>query len=424
MDNNFEELKSKVYNSTIFKNLEITDTVLDRINYELEIIQKLNFTDYFLLFSRICEVCNELKIIRSLGRGNAAGSFVNYCLDITKINPLNENLFFERFIHPEQKNLPDIDLDISKGSQKLVLNKLKEKYPEYKIHSIAVPYKSNELKIGYLIHDGIKYKKISVGVVITSEVLSNYIIKYKDEDFIILNPDEDELYFNKTDLVELEYLKRIQLIVDEIGEEFHPYNLSTDDPSVYEVFCSADTENIFQFHVSGLINILKAFKPNSIRDLSIINALYRPGVADDIPTLITNKQMNINYEWSDLHVTEILSETYGLLIFQETFYRLFNEIAGISITDTDKWRVKMFKGKQKVELDIFNDVFITGCRNNSSLNEKEISMLLNLINRSFLFTFLKAHSFSYSTVAYWGAYYKKYHRKVFDEVFEDYMRII
>jgi DNA polymerase-3 subunit alpha len=134
--------------------------------------------------------------------------------------------------------------------------------------------------------------------------------------------------------------------------------------------------------------------------------------------------MNTNYEWSDLHVTEILSETYGLLIFQETFYRLFNEIAGISIADTDKWRVKMFKGKQKVELDTFNDLFITGCRNNSSLNEKEISMLLNLINRSFLFTFLKAHSFSYSTVAYWGAYYKKYHRKVFDEVFEDYMQII
>lgn len=420
MDNNFEELKSRVYNSVVFKNLEITDDVLDRVTYELEIIRKLNFSDYFLLFARICEVCNELNIIRTPGRANASGSFINYCLDITKINPLDEDLIFERFIHPNQQHLPDIDLDIPNGEQTKILNKLKEKYPEYKVHFIAVPYKNGELKIYYLLIDGIKYKEIVVGVVITDEILNKKITNIKGKDFIVLNPDEDELYHNKTDLVEIEYLKRIHSIIEKIGQEYHPYNLPTDDPNVFEVFCSADTDNIFQFDVDGIKKYLRHFKPNSIRNLSIMFAMYRPGSIDYLPDIIDNKQNGVDYYWSDSRVTSILSETYGLLIYQETYYRLFHEIAGISYADTDVWRKKKYKNKEKTELEEFNEKFITGCRKNSRLSEEDIVKLLNLVNNFFSFCFLKAHSFCYSIVAYWGAYYKKYHRQIFDEVFEDY----
>lgn len=113
------------------KNLTITDTVLDRISYELAVIEQKGFTDYIIIYSRIIEVCNELKLIRSYGRVYAADSLINYCLDITKINPTDENLMFENFIHLQQKNLPDEQIDIPRGQQKNVVELLRKKYPIY-----------------------------------------------------------------------------------------------------------------------------------------------------------------------------------------------------------------------------------------------------------------------------------------------------
>ena len=127
MITNFEQLKKLVYNGARNKKLPLTDFVLDRLNYELSIIEKQNFCDYFITYSRIIEVCNELNFIRSYNRGSAANSMVSYCLDITKINPIEENLIFERFILPEQITMPDIDIDIPKGHQKNVIKKLKQK---------------------------------------------------------------------------------------------------------------------------------------------------------------------------------------------------------------------------------------------------------------------------------------------------------
>ena len=112
MKDNHEKLKKLVYKGARDKKLVITDIVLDRISYELSIIEKQDFTDHFILYSRIIEICNKLNLIRSFGRGCSANSIINYCLDVTKINPIDENLIFERFISPQQKQLPDIDIDI------------------------------------------------------------------------------------------------------------------------------------------------------------------------------------------------------------------------------------------------------------------------------------------------------------------------
>ena len=119
MKDNHEQLKKLVYKGARDKKLVITDIVLDRISYELSIIEKQGFTDYFILYSRIIEICNKLNLIRSFGRGCSANSIINYCLDVTKINPIDENLIFERFISPQQKQLPDIDIDIPNGQQKM-----------------------------------------------------------------------------------------------------------------------------------------------------------------------------------------------------------------------------------------------------------------------------------------------------------------
>ena len=88
MTDSFIYLEKKVYQGAKRKKLPITDLVLDRIKYELIIIKNQNFTDYFILYLRLIEICNDLNLIRSYNRGSAENSIVNFCLDITKLNPL------------------------------------------------------------------------------------------------------------------------------------------------------------------------------------------------------------------------------------------------------------------------------------------------------------------------------------------------
>lgn len=421
MKNNFELLKERVYNSNVFQTIEITDLILDRVNYELGVIQKLGFEDYFLLYSRITEVCNELNLLRTYGRGNAVGSFINFCLDITKINPLEENLIFERFINPELNIFPDIDIDIPNDTRKIIVERLKEKYPEYNTYFVVIP-SINSKNIIDTEPGSLRYVQHCCGVIISNEKLKNNTFFYNGEEYIKLTPGEDALYDKRVDFVGQEYLKRIQLIVNIIGAEHHPYKIPLNDENVFDVFHSGETENIFHFFPSDLKEILKAFRPKSIRDLSVINAMYRPRAIDDLPNLIECKQNRISYAWSDNRVADILSETYGWMVYQETYYLLFNEIAGISFSEIDIWRKRRYKDKEKNELKKFNEAFISGCRSNSTLHEQDIQKLWNLINSSFKVLFLKAHSISYSTVAYWGAYYKRYFRKTFDEAFKNYLK--
>jgi DNA polymerase-3 subunit alpha len=419
MINNHEQLKNSVYNGAKDKNLVITDTILDRISYELSIIEKQGFTDYFILYSRIIEICNEIKLLRSYGRGSAANSIVNYCLDITKINPIDENLIFERFIHPQQKQLPDIDIDIPMGYQKNVIELLKQKYPEYNTYYIAfVPKVDTDYKD--VVYNNEIFKKHPCGIVISTENIPNQIFKFQDEEYcLITNYSNDPVCNNKIDILELEYLNRLQLIVNEIGEEFHPYKLPLNDKKVFDFFASGDLENVFQFNTASMKGLLSRFCPNSLNDLSIIIAMFRPGFVEYIPTVIKNKfNSTEQFEFSDKRVSKILQETYGFIIYQETFLHLSKEISGINFSESEIWRKKIMRDKSNLESIAFSSLFAKGCRENSILNEVEITTLTNLITELLRLTFQKSHSLSYSLVGYWGCYYKTYFREHFDNVFK------
>lgn len=418
MSNNHDQLKSFVYNGARDKNLPITDILLDRISYELNVIEKLGFTNYFILFSRIIEICNELNLLRTFNRGSAANSIVNYCLDITKINSITENLIFERFIHPQRKQLPDIDIDIPKGYQKKVIELLKQKYPEYNTYYIAfAPKSDNDYK--NVVYNNEKFKKHSCGIVISTEKIPNQIFKFHDEEYCLITDfPNDPVCNKKIDIIELEYLNRLQLIVNEIGEEFHPYKLPLNDKKVFDFFASGDLENIFQFNTHSTEEILSQFIPNSINDLSIINAMFRPGLEKYIPTVINNKFNNSEqFKFSDKRVSAILNETYGLLIYQETFLHLSKEISGMTFSEAEIWRMKILRDKSNLELIAFRSAFANGCREHSLLKEVEIEFLTNLITRMLRLTFQRSHSLSYSIVGYWGCYYKTYFREQFDDVF-------
>ena len=415
----YEQLKKLVFEGAKDKKLDLTDIVLDRINYELSIIEKKDFSEYFIIFSRIIEVCNELNLIRSFGRGSAASSIVNYCLDITKLNPIDENLIFERFIRLDQKRLPDIDIDIPKGQQQNVIERLKQKYPEYHIyHTAYIP--ENNYEYESVFFNDIEYKKDDYGIIISSEKLTNSVFQYEGKEFYLaLDRWNDLIYYNKFDLVELEYLNRLQLIVNEIGEEFHPYNLPLDDKKVFDFLASGDLDNIFQLNQHKLEEILNEFRPNSMNDLSIINALFRPHLHRVIPFVVKHK-INSEYafKFSDERVSEILEETYCQFFYHETFLNFLKTIAGIPFSEGDKWRIRISRDKTVSERIAFSSVFAKGCRENSALSEFEIQLLARISTEMLPMFFQKSHSFCYAMISYWGAYYRFYFREEFDNAFK------
>jgi DNA polymerase-3 subunit alpha len=418
MPSNLENLKELVFEGAREKIPLITDPFLDGINYELSEIERQGFVDYFILFSRIIEVCNELNLLRSPGRGSAPHSVVNFCLDITKINPIGENFIFERFLNPHQKRLPDIDIDISKGHQKQLLDRLKEKYPEYSIHFIA---HSSPTGSDYktVVHKGDEYKQHSSGIIITTENLSTSTFIHEAQEFyLVSDPATDPIYDTKVDLVELEYLNRLQLIVDEIGEEYHPYRIPLTDQKVFDFFTSDNLEYIFQFNTPAHSAIFADFKPVDIYDLSLINATFRRGLKDYIPTLTANKNNGDNFPFDHPLVNEILSDSYGILVYQETFLHLANKLAGMNFAEAESWRRKIMVDKTNVALTEFISKFIVDCRNHSTLTQNDIEMLISMISNMIRLTFSKSHSLSYSIIGYWGAFYKTYFRVQFEKAFE------
>lgn len=413
----FKLLKELVYQGAKDKNLVITDSILDRFSLELSVIRKNGYVDYFILYSRIIEICNELELLRSPGRGSAASSIVNYCLDITKINPLMHNLIFERFLNEKRKTSPDIDIDIPKGFQKLVIQKLKEKYPEYNAYFIAFsPQGETEYKS--ILYKNNEYKQHPCGIVITPKILDSSIFTYNGQKYYLAeNILNDTIYSNKIDILELGYLNRLQLIIKRIGNEYHPYSIPKNDKDVFSLLSRGENENIFQFASPAMSKILRYIKPNNIKDLSIINAIFRPGPIELIPSLISNKKFGYD-KFDNKKLNELFEETYGILIYQETFLEILKQIAHFTYEEADIWRIKLFRTKSNEFPNIFNEFNDIFSGRISYLSQDDSVKLKNMIECNFRMTFIKSHSLCYSMIGYWGAFYKTHFNKEFEEIFK------
>jgi DNA polymerase-3 subunit alpha len=416
MEDENVELKRRVQQGVLLNNLESSEVVSGRVAYELSIIQASGFSGYFLLLARIAEVCNELSLIRSFGRGTAPNSIVNYCLNITNINPIQHKLPFERFMLPHQQNQPDIDLDIPEGCQKKVLERLREKYPEYAVYSLAFEPR-NEKELPNINFNGKPLRRHSCGFAITKAVLPSFRIEEDDQEYYLVdNPETDMNFQNKIDLVGQAYLSKLQSISDRLGKQHHPYQISLRDVYVFELFAKGDKSGIFCFDFTTMEKVLAHFPPNSIIDLAIIQALFRRGVWEYSSNLILTKNKSVGFQ--NQRINEILEETYGLLIFQETFLSLAYDLAGISLAEAETWRKNILRDKSGQQMQEFLTLFSNACQDKSALNEKDITSLTKLISDMLPIAFPKAHALSYATIAYWGAYYKTYFCAEFAEVFE------
>ena len=387
----------------------------DRLESELEVIEKMGYVEYFLIVWDFIHYAKSNDIPVGPGRGSAAGSIVAYSLAITEIEPIKYNLIFERFLNPERVSMPDIDVDFCIDRRQEVIDYVVQKYGKDKVSQIitfgtlkakaAVRDVGRALNASYAEADSIakaipaelgmtiskaldinrdlraRYeteplvKNIldmsmavegmprhssthAAGIVISKMPLDEYVPLYMSDKGIATQ-------FNMTTIEELGLLKMdflglrnltmineaIQLIKQNHGVEIDFSKMDYDDPAVYEMISKGNTQGIFQLESAGMTEFMKNLNPSCFEDIVAGISLYRPGPMDSIPKYIENKKNPEKVKYVDPHLEPILNVTYGCMVYQEQVMQIVRELGGYSFGRSDLVRRAMSKKKMSVMLE-------------------------------------------------------------------------
>ena len=387
----------------------------DRLESELEVIEKMGYVEYFLIVWDFIHYAKSNDIPVGPGRGSAAGSIVAYSLAITEIEPIKYNLIFERFLNPERVSMPDIDVDFCIDRRQEVIDYVVQKYGKDKVSQIitfgtlkakaAVRDVGRALNASYAEADSIakaipaelgmtiskaldinrdlraRYeteplvKNIldmsmavegmprhssthAAGIVISKMPLDEYVPLYMSDKGLATQ-------FNMTTIEELGLLKMdflglrnltmineaIQLIKENHGVEIDFSKMDYDDPAVYEMISKGNTQGIFQLESAGMTEFMKNLNPSCFEDIVAGISLYRPGPMDSIPKYIENKKNPEKVKYVDPHLEPILNVTYGCMVYQEQVMQIVRELGGYSFGRSDLVRRAMSKKKMSVMLE-------------------------------------------------------------------------
>lgn len=434
---------------------------ISRLEYELDVICKMNFENYFLVVYDFIRYAKTNNILVGPGRGSAAGSLVAYCLGITNVDPIKYGLMFERFLNPARVSMPDIDIDFPDNKREQVINYVKDKYGVNHICSITT---FSTLGLRSSVRDVARVMKLpperaegiinSVirGEIDSSDILANklltisnrisglyrqtgthaagIILSYKDLTKYIpmqkgaysFNQAQynasnlEELGLNKIDFLGLKNLS----IISEIVEALKKNNINVDlnsidfnDKKTFELLSKGDTTGIFQLESDGMRNVLKKLKPNNFEDIVATLALYRPGPMENIDVYISRKNGE-KFKYLHESLKEILQSTFGIIIYQEQIMQIAQVFAGYNLFDADMLRVGVSKKDHKI-LNDERKKFTLGATKKGH-NEKIANDIYDYIVKFADYGFNRSHSVSYSVVAYQMAYLKANYYETFMRV--------
>lgn len=396
---------------------------IDRLEFELSVIEKMNYMEYFLIVWDFIRYAKENGIMVGPGRGSAAGSLVAYCLKITDIDPIKYGLLFERFLNPERISMPDIDIDFCYERRQEVINYVVAKYGEDRVAQIitfgtmkakaAIRDVGRALNMSYSDVDAIAKKipfdpKITIekaleinadlkrdyendnrikklidtakslegmprhasthaaGVVISNKSMNEYVPLYLSDKGISTQFTMgiiEELGLLKMDFLGLRNLTVIRdaliLIKAEKGIDLNLSKLEYDDKKVFELISSGNTLGVFQLESSGMRQFMKNLKPDCFEDIAAGVSLYRPGPMDSIPTYIQNKRNAKKIQYLHKSLEPILAVTYGCMIYQEQVMQIVRDLAGYTYGRSDLVRRIMSK-KKRLEMLREQQYFVHG----------------------------------------------------------------
>ena len=395
---------------------------IDRLEYELGIIDKMGYTDYYLIVHDFIRHAKSVGIPVGPGRGSGAASICAYCIGITGIDPMKYNLLFERFLNPERVSMPDFDVDFCFERRGEVIDYVIDKYGADHVAQIVtfgtmaakaairdvgramgmsysavdniakqIPNELNitlekalkrsaEFKALYdkdaeaheLIDTAMKVEGMprhasthAAGVVITHDPVVSYVPLARNDEAIVTQftmTTLEELGLLKMDFLGLRTLtviRNAEKAIRNTDPSFSIENIGMEDRQVFDMLCAGQTEGVFQFESAGMRSVLSQLKPESVEDLIAVISLYRPGPMDSIPTYIENRHNPAKIKYKTPKLKSILDVTYGCIVYQEQVMQICRELAGYSYGRADIVRRAMSKKKHDVMLRE-RDSFVNG----------------------------------------------------------------
>ncbi len=441
----------------------------ERIDFELSVIDKMGYSEYFLIVQDYVNFAKGKGIPVGPGRGSAAGSLVAFCVGITDIDSIKFDLLFERFLNPERVSMPDIDIDFCYIRRGEVIDYVTQKYGDDHVSQIitfgtlaaraavrdtgralgmpygdvdvvarAIPQQLNmsielalkmpELKELYESSEQVEKlvdtaaslegmpRNASIhaaGIVITDEPIWSYVPMAVSNGNVITQYDMDtvaKLGLLKFDFLGLRYLTIIRDAEDQIREsepEFDIEKIPLDDKATYELISSGGTSGIFQLESGGMRQMLTSLKPSSIDDILAAIALYRPGPMDSIPRYIECRNDRSKVKYATPLLEPILKSTYGCIVYQEQVMSVFREVAGYTYGHADLVRRAMSKKKASA-LEAERGGFITGAAARGVGGEVAAKLFDDMAGFA-NYAFNKSHAAAYAVISYRTAYLKTHH---------------
>lgn len=382
-----------------------------RLDYEMTMIEKMGYVDYFLIVSDFVAFAKHKGIPVGPGRGSAAGSIVSYCLEITDLDPMQYSLYFERFLNPERVSMPDIDIDFCQARRGEVIDYVTQKYGSDHVAQIvtfgtlaaraairdvgrAMNFTYAETDIVAKLIPGTPHMTLdealkvspqlrekydtdervrmlidtaralegmprntsthAAGVVITRRPVYDYVPLSRNDDTVVTQftmTTIEELGLLKMDFLGLRNLTVIEEAVQEIRRhtpDFDMKGISLTDAATYKMLGEGRTAGVFQMESAGITGVCVQMQPSSIEDLTAIVALYRPGPMDSIPRFIENKHHPERVTYKTPQLQSILSVTYGCIVYQEQVIEIFRRLGGYTLGQADNMRRAISKKKQQI----------------------------------------------------------------------------
>ncbi|MDR1087672.1 MAG: DNA polymerase III subunit alpha [Endomicrobium sp.] len=444
----------------------------DRLKHELSVINRMGFASYFLIVADFIKYAKDNGIPVGPGRGSGAGSMVAYTLGITDICPLKYDLLFERFLNPDRRSMPDLDIDFADSGREEVIKYVRHKYGEEKCAQIITfgsmqsrlvikdvarvmgftPTEANNIsklvpqnasiaealeasadltkavkadkRVAELIAASQKLEGLkrhtgvhAAGMVIANEEITNYSPLAKGSKNIVTT-QYDGIILSQLGLLKVDFLGlRTLTIIDDCikfvqkkNPDFNIDNIPLDDEKSYKLLNDAKTMGVFQLESKGMRELIRKLRPSSIDDVVALIALYRPGPMGSgmLDDFVNRKHGRTPIVYDHPLQEPILKNTYGVILYQEQAMKMSVAMAGFTPGEADSLRKAMSKKIPEV-IEKQREKFIDGAKE-KGIDKKISEKVFNNIVAFAGYGFNKSHSAAYGMVSYRTVYLKANYR--------------
>jgi DNA polymerase-3 subunit alpha/error-prone DNA polymerase len=412
----------------------------ERLQHELRIITKLGFTDYFLVVHDIVRLSRK-RGVPVAGRGSGASSLVAYLLGITNVCPLTFGIPFERFLHEQREDPPDLDIDFCWRIRDDIINEVFRRYGEHRVAMVsthihlqrrsafretAKAHGLSDVQISKFQRSGrfpghpefldrIRADAESItgfprhlsvhpgGIVIVPDRIDHHVpTEPAEKGVIVTQYDKDgveEAGLIKIDLLGNHALSTIHEAVRILGNGLDVERLPDNDPATIRVLRSGGTLGCNQLESPAMRSLLRMMRPNSTHDVMKALALIRPGAAN-----LGMKERFIRRARGLEPPGPLLPDTYGVMIYEDDVMLVASRLAGLTLPQADRFRRRIGKRSSDEELAALSRAFLARCNDRATAADYWTQMAK--FNQ---YSFCRAHAASYAVLAWASAFLKAHH---------------